>query len=248
MADDAIVQLLRRAPFGFVGTVDHLGAATMKGVPIDDHTAVVLVDYVLHAPQAFTALQGQRITVQLAPDKPLLTEGETAAFFAQSLAIGDTIAVAEIDRRPVTDVEQHLGDAAAFGADVAQSNLKQDVEIAEGRDHFATADAAVVGRVLRLESTQRATFSEHDPDWWVAIIDVYQVEKGDVALGELPILYCNSIDVRWRNAPKPRASQEGVWVLHATEPPLRDFARFSLLHPNDYQPVDRLDALRATRG
>lgn len=248
MPDDAIVQLLRRAPFGFVGTVEHLGAATMKDVPIDDHTAVVVVDYVLHAPQPFTALQGQRITVQLARDKAPPAEGESAAFFAQSLAVGDSIAVAEVDRRPLTDVERHLGEAAAFGPDAALSNLRDDVEMAEARDHLATAEAVVVGRVLRLESTQRSTFAEHDPDWWIALIDVHHVEKGDVPLGELPILYSNSIDVRWRNAPKPRASQEGVWMLHATQPPLRDFARFSLLHPNDYQPVDRLDALRAPRG
>jgi hypothetical protein len=245
MPDDAIVQLLRRAPFGFVGTVEHLGAATMKDVPIDDHTAVVIVEYVLHAPQAFTALQGQRITVELASDRPLPTEGETAAFFAQSLAIGDSVAVAEIDRRPVSDIDQHLGRAAAMGPEAARSSLRDDVETAEARDHFAAADAVVVGRVLRLESTQRSTFAEHDPDWWIAVIDVHHVEKGDVAVGELSVLYSNSIDVRWRNAPKPRASQEGVWLLHTSQPLLRDFARFSLLHPGDYQPVDKLDALRA---
>src|SRR4051812_11091078 len=126
MPDDPIVQLLRRAPFGFVGTVEHLGAATMRDVPIDDRTAVVMVDYVLHAPSPFTELQGQRITVQLAKDKTPPAEGESAAFFAQSLAVGDSIAVAEVDRRPLSEVDRHLADAATLGPASAQSSLKDD--------------------------------------------------------------------------------------------------------------------------
>jgi hypothetical protein len=244
MPDD-IVQLLRRAPFGFVGTVEHLGAATMRDVPIDDRTAVVLVDHVLHAPDAFANLQGQRITVRLDPDKAPPQEGESVVFFTQSLAFGDSVAVSEVERRPLEDVETNLTEAAEFGPGAALASLRNEVALAEVRDHLTTADAVVVGRVLRLESTRRSTFSEHDPDWWIAFIDVHHVEQGDVATGELPVAYPNSLDVRWRFAPKPRASQEGIWILHTTTGGLRDFAAFRIIHPEDYQPVERLEALRA---
>ncbi len=248
MPDEALVELLRRAPFGFVGTVEHLGAATMKDVPIDDRTAVVYVDHVLHAPDVFAGLQGQRITVQLAKDKSAPKEGETAAFFTTGLAFGDSVAVSEVDRRSVDDMSAHLSAADAFGPAAAMSMLRDDVASADARDHAATADAVVVGRVLKLESALRSTLSEHDPDWWKAVIDVHHVERGAISTGELSVLYPNSIDVRWRAAPKPRASQEGVWILHATVGDLRDLAPFRILHPDDYQPVERLDALRATRG
>jgi hypothetical protein len=63
--------------------------------------------------------------------------------------------------------------------------------------------------------------------------------------GELEVVYPNSLDVRWAAVPKPKASQEGMWVLHATEQ-LREAAPSQILHPDDYQPVQQLDAIRAT--
>jgi hypothetical protein len=102
----------------------------------------------------------------------------------------------------------------------------------------------VVGRVVKVEKAVAATGSEHDPDWWRATIDVYHVERGTVALGEIGVLYANSLDVRWRRAPKPRAAQEGVWILHVTQGDLQSVAPFQLLHPEDYQPVEQLEALR----
>jgi hypothetical protein len=248
MAEEPIVEVLRRAPLGFVGTIEHLGAATMKDVPIDDRTAVVFVDHVFHAPDAFANLQGHRVTLQLAKDKPPPQEGETMAWFTRGLAFGDGIAVEEVDRRPVEAMSPQLENADMMGPAAALSVLRDDVANAELRDHAATADAIVVGRVLRLEGTARATPSEHDPDWWKAVIDVAHVERGTVGTGELTVLYANSIDVRWRSAPKPRASQEGVWILHATTGDLQRFAPFRLVHPEDYQPVDKLEALRAIKG
>ena len=102
----------------------------------------------------------------------------------------------------------------------------------------------VVGRVVRLEKAVPSGGSEHDPDWWLATLDVHHVERGDVGVGEIGVLYANSLDVRWRRAPKPRAAQEGVWILHATADNLRDAAPFQILHPEDYQPVHQLDSLR----
>jgi uncharacterized lipoprotein YmbA len=52
------------------------------------------------------------------------------------------------------------------------------------------------------------------------------------------------MDVRWHGVPKPKASSEGVWILHATEGALRDAAPFQLVDEDDYQPVDQLDAIR----
>ena len=57
------------------------------------------------------------------------------------------------------------------------------------------------------------------------------------------MLYPNSLDVRWHDVPKPKMGQEGLFILHATDKALRPLAKFQLLHPDDLQPVQNLDAL-----
>ena len=244
MPEDAVVQLLRQAPFGFVGTIEHLGAATMTDVPIDERTAVVHVDHIVHAPPAFAGLEGHRITLRLRADAEIPQVGDTATFFAEGLAFGDSVAVAEVGRLPVDAVESHVTRALDAGQPEAFATLQRQVETERVREHVAQADAVVVGRVVRLEDAVRPSLSEHDPDWWKATLQVYHVERGNVQPGEVAVLYANSLDVRWRNSPKPRASQEGVWILHATAGDLRQHAPFQILHPEDYQPVEQLESLR----
>lgn len=244
MPDEAIVRLLRQAPFSFVGTIEHLGAATMTDVPIDDRTAVVRVDYVLHSPDAFAALEGQRITVRLVADRDPPAVGDTAVFFAEGLAFGESVAVAEVGRLPLDEVEPHITRAMEAGEPTAFADLQRQVEAERLRDHASRADAIVVGRVVRLEKAVPTSFSEHDPDWWLATLEVHHVERGAVEVGQIAVLYANSLDVRWRAAPKPKASQTGLWILHTTEGDLTRVAPFQILDPQDYQPVQRLDALR----
>jgi hypothetical protein len=248
MSSADIMELMRQAPFSFVGTIEHLGAGTMGSIPIGERTAVVRVDYVLHAPPAFAGLDGQRITLQLAAEREVPAVGDSAAFFAQGLAFGESIAVAEIGRLPVEAVEPHVAGALAAGQPGAFVPLEEQLQAQRLRDHADNADAVVVGRVVRLERLFGAVRAEHDPDWWKATIDVFHVERGDVAPGEVAVLYPNSIDVRWRTAPKPKASQGGLWLLHATDGALRDAAPFALLHPEDFQPTQDLEALRGNGG
>src|SRR2546423_4308068 len=113
MSDAAISDLIRQAPFSFVGTIEQLGATTMTNIAIGERTAIVHVDYVLHAPPAFAGLQGQRVTLQLAADKDLPTVGDRAAFFAEGLAFGESLAVAEVGRLPVDAVEPYMSAAMA---------------------------------------------------------------------------------------------------------------------------------------
>ncbi|MCW3100594.1 MAG: hypothetical protein JWL77_6212 [Chthonomonadaceae bacterium] len=244
MSDTTITDLLKQAPFSFIGTIEHLGAATMSNIPIDERTAVVHVVHVLHAPPAFTTLDGQRITVQLAVGTDPPAVGDTFAFFAQGVAFGDSIVVAEVGRLPVDAVMGQVNATAAAGGSSAFDSLQSEVDKQATKEHADSADAIVVGRVIRLGRAFGAVPSEHDPDWWKATIDVFHVEKGDVAPGEVDVLYANSIDVRWRLAPKPKASQGGLWLLHATTGELHAVAPFLLLHPEDFQPTQELDALR----
>jgi len=246
MADEkTIKKLLQEAAFSFVGTVEHLGASTMTGLAVDDRTAVVRVDHVLHAPSAFAQLDGHRVTVQLLRNMDPPAVGQAAAFFAQGLAFGESVAVSEVGRLPVEEVEPFATAALQAGARAGAFNdIRKGMEQDRLRAHAAESDAIVVGRIVKVEKAVASTGSEHDPDWWRATIDVHHVERGSVPTGEVQVLYANSMDVRWCKVPKPRASQEGVWMLHATQGNLRSAAPYQLVHTEDFQPVEELESLR----
>ena len=244
MADEGTLELLRKAPFSFVGTVEQLGAATMGDLPVDEHTAVVQVGQVLHGPEAFEHMAGQRVTMQLAADADLPQVGDTAAFFVEGLAYGEDLAVREIGREPLEAIQPHLALAEQSGGRGAFAPELRQLAAERLAEHARGAEAVVTGRVLKLENVLGIAMTEHDPDWWRVTLQVDHVESGAVEPGELQVLYPNSHDVHWHDAPKPQPSQEGMWLLHATEGALSETAPFQILHAEDYQPVQQLDVLR----
>jgi len=229
--------LVRNAPFSFVGTMEHVGAATSRDVPIDDRTAVVRVDLVLHALDAFQHLDGQRLTIQLSAEEDPPTEGQQVVFFAEGLAFGETVAVAEIARASVDAVTPLVEGAAEAGTRKPLASLQQEIADDAVREHADSAAAVVVGTVVGLAEAAPPSDSEHDPLWWVATIDVRRVVRGPLEPGRLEVLYPNSLDVMWARAPKPKASQEALWILHETDGETAQFGRFVLLHAEDRQPV-----------
>lgn len=246
MAEDQIAALLRDAPISFVGTVEHTGAATMADLPIDERTVVVNVVQVLHAPAAFSHLAGHRVTMQVAPNAQPPAVGETAAFFCQGLAFGESLAVSEIGRASIDEIEPHIRSAAEAGERGAFAPALRAIQSERLRAHATDADAIVLGRVVGLEKVTGPPTREHHPDWWRATIEVEHVESGDVPGGQVTVLYPNSLDVRWATVPKPKASQEGMWLLHATQGDLRELAPFQIEDPDDYQPAQTLETIRGT--
>ena len=101
----------------------------------------------------------------------------------------------------------------------------------------------ILGRVTALEKAEDSLALEHDADWWIATVDAYQVAKGPLKPGEIEVLYANSLDIRWHTAPKPKAGQEGLFILHATDRTLSGLAKYQIVHPEDLQPVQNLSAL-----
>jgi hypothetical protein len=243
-----IPELLRTSAFSFVGTVEKLGAATMDDVPVDGRTAIVHVEQVLHAPETFSQLADSRVTLQLAARGTLPRVGSRAAFFANAFAFGESVALAEVGRLPARAVQPQLSAATAAGGGPPFLAFQQQLEADRLREHASTADAVVVGIVTKLEQVPTNDLSEHGRQPWKATLDVDHVEKGrgKAKRGSLDVLYANSLDVRWRDAPKPKAGQSGLWILHATKAPDKEAAPFELLHPEDFQPVQSLDDLRGS--
>jgi hypothetical protein len=243
--DEIVRDLLQRSAISFVGTVQQLGVSTMSDIPVDDHTAVVVVDRVLHAPGAFAGLAGSHVTIQLAEGE-VPAVGDQEAFFANAIAFGDTLAVAEVGRVPADEMSPHLGVTTAPGGERTVAELQASIETEDLARHASAADAVVLAVVVGLRKVGPAAQSEHDPDWWAATLRIDHAESGDVRDGEISVAYANSLDVRWRNSPKPKASQSGLWFLHRTEGAVAEIAPYYLAHAEDYQAVQQLDAIRST--
>jgi hypothetical protein len=255
MPDSTLKDLLASAALAFTGTVTATGSSSVAGFPADDRTAVVTVREVLKAPDVLTLPAGATVTVQLSPELPVLAAGESASFFTDALAYGDSVAVRELARLPAgvpPGPAQPEGDSGTRReASAALRELAQEEIIAHARE----ADAVVRGYVVALEAAPQAQEPrEYDPHWWVATLAVDVVEKGDIPLGDardpvpVRVLYANSIDHRWRDALKPKAGQSGLWLLHRTDGPMAGIAPFQVLHAMDLQPSLQLDLIRGQGG
>ena len=252
MPDPTIKELVSSSGLSFAGTVESTGMAGSSGLPADDHTAVVQVEQVFHAPEQFAIPPGSKVIVQMSPDQPLLGPGERVTFFTNGLAYGDELVVTEVGRLPADAVTARTESLAGLVAPVsavqaALAELAQD----DVADHAAQADAVVRGHVSALaEVPHDGLPGEHDAQWWTATLQVDLVARGDV--GQPPgggqvqvvVLYANSLDVQWREWPKPKAGQGGLWLLHRTPEERAQSAPFELRHPIDLQPSLQLDLLR----
>jgi hypothetical protein len=253
MPDPTIKELVSSSGFSFAGTVESTGVAGTSGLPADERTAIVQVEQVLHAPRQITIPSGGTVVVQMSPELPPLGPGDRATFFTSGLAYGDQLVVTEVGRLPaetgMARTESLAGLVAPVSAvQAALAELAQDAVA----DHAAQADAVVRGHVSALsEVPQTGPEGEHDPQWWTATLDVDLVARGDVgpapAAGprQVVVLYANSRDVRWREWPKPKAGQGGLWLLHQIPAErVAPLAVFELEHPIDLQPSMQLDLLR----
>jgi hypothetical protein len=244
MADD-LKTLIDKSPFSFVGTVLHLGAAMSADLPITETTAVVRVDHVLHAPDAFANYDGHQVTLEPSSDQPALSVGDQFAFFVEGVAFGEALSVREIGRLPVADVEPHAQAAMAGGVPAsAFKDVIHELHLGKLKARMESADAVVVAKVVGIEKVGPVRHSEHDPDWWRATLEIRHVERGSVSGDTVQVLYANSTDVHWRDRPKPQASQGGLWILHAVKDERREWAPYELVSPYDVQPTQQLDVIR----
>lgn len=249
--EPSIKDLLASSNIAFTGTVEAAGRSTLAGVSADEKTAVVRVDQSLHVPPGLRIPPGSLVTVQPSPDLPALKPGDSATFFANGLAYGDTLAVEETGRVSAAEAAAPAGEMAAMAAPVSPVEAAlADLATEEFVEHAREADAIVRAHVVGLEhAPAQGPPREHDPQWWIAMLEVDMLVRGQLPGGAgpgetVPVLYANSLDVRWRDCPKPKAGQSGLWLLHRTSAERSNLAPFELTHPIDRQPSLQIDVLR----
>lgn len=252
------------ASFIFHGTVVQPGASTMPAhVPASSATAIVRIDEVVYAPPALANYAGQKITVLL-QDREIVAAGEKATFYTNPTVFGDSVAVQSMGHQ---DVDAARASLAAPTDDPVQNAADRNL-----RAHVAAAETIVTGTVTstHLASAPPAArelaaapgpISEHDPEWHDAVVTVSNVEKGAAGQHQVVVRYPNSIDVRWYMVPKLRPGMTGSFILHSMQSPEAAQAvsvglrasvapaapepQFVLLHPEDFQPHDQVERVRA---
>jgi hypothetical protein len=258
--------LARDARFVFIGTIQRLRAATMDDVPLDDRTAIVRVDQIVHAPDVLAQYTGHDITVRIG-GRRRVQEGVQATFYTSGWLFGDSIAVESFDHQEVRNM------AAAREAGDPVHRLRQK----ETQARFDDAPVVVSGRVtsVRMPSDVVAAaavrargapqpsgpISEHDPDWRIADIQVDEVHKGSVPTDTVSVRFPSSQDVMWHDMPKFQPGEEGLFMLHRTPAggkraaargvPANDAGEFVMPQRADFIPFSEPGAqslIRSTAG
>ena len=217
--------------FVFKGTIQEVNSATMKQVPVDKRTVVVMVDQVIEAPKNLARLGGHRITVRLSGSGKA-QPGQQFIFYAHGWIFGDSVAVQSVKQEPIKQTKAHgmlLGQA---GDPVMRKQNR------EAEKRFDSADVVVSGKVtaVRLPSesapaakskstragksksaTVARPVSEHSPHWREAVVEIDDVHKGEHGKRTVVVRFPSSTDVRWYKAPKFQPGQQGTFMLRKTE-------------------------------
>jgi hypothetical protein len=235
-------ELAAQSQFVFKGTVTKVNAATLPQIRPTASTIIVKVDEVLHAPPAILGeYNGKDLTVQLNRPGTVKT-GEQFVFFTTSWMFGSSIAVREVGRTEAEpDISMTRSRVAGAQAKVADNKLQNRV---------TSAELVVAGRVSDLqpapEHLRRSPLTEHDPYWRQAVIQIEALVKGQINQRRVAILFPSSSDVMWKNAPKFREGDEGIWLLRrekmATMPATQE--HLTALGPLDFHSIDQLDRIK----
>lgn len=234
-------ELTRAAQFVFRGTIQKVEASNLDLVQADSDTAVVRVDEVLKAASSLGDFTGREITVKLAEPADA-RPGEQAVFFTKGWLYGETLAVIEVGRLH--------GDAALLRGQVAVAARQAADEELGGR--LAGAALVVAGRVVETHPAavvgEVGEGSEHDPQWWEAVVQVDTVFKGKPAGQRVTFFYPTSQDVVWFEAPKPAVGSDGIWLLYREQLPELGLPGYTALKPWNLLPRGQADRVRRLLG
>jgi hypothetical protein len=226
--------------FVFEAGVEQLGASTASGFPATSESAVVRITNIFKSPPALARYIGQVVTVQLKLPVTLKV-GEQAVFFTHGMHYGEGLVVTEIGRAPAGDSSMNAQMESA--AEAARSNeLTQ--RLAQAELVISGVASEPVAFAAAEPAAGKRRVSEHDPDWGSAIITIDKVEKGSYNQPTKQIVFARSIDIVWYRAPKVKAGDRGVWILHSRDVRGKSVPALAIVHPLDFQPTSEIEHVR----
>jgi len=249
MTNSELSHLVEQAGFIFRGRVIRQGTADAKMMAGSYGKAVVVqIEEILLSIDALRGLAGKEAIV-VTERAAALEAGTTFVLFTNCVVVGDHLVVREIGH--LESSPETVQQTANFVKMVHARPLERRV---------AEADLILTGEVIASSSAveHRVVRSEHDPDWWIARVKIHSVLKGhehpkagrDAAKPGLTVdvLFANSTDIAWYQAPKLLEGMSGVLILrhlNAKEAPT-EVGRpiHQALDPLDFLATERLPEVR----
>jgi hypothetical protein len=240
-ASSNVDELSRKANFVFQGRVKKIKAASMPGVQVTDKTAIVTVDEILHGPELLSGYSGKDITVQLTGNQKVKL-GQEAIFFTNPTSYGEGIEVESLGHHLVKSATTILRAARGATSDPVQNLADRDVKA-----RFDDSDLVISGRVTSVSlptqsDEDQGSFSEHNPLWRDAVIEVEAIHKGSYSGKNIVVRFPSSEDIKWNDSPKFHVGQEGLFMLSKEKIRSRSVGRqarsteaYTALSPFDFQ-------------
>jgi hypothetical protein len=231
-----IRELTDQSGFVFEAEVEQLGVSGARGFAATKESALVRVTSILRSPPALANYVGQAVTVQLNPTGNIKA-GEKAVFFTHGMHYGESLVVAEIGRVAAGDSTMSMQVQTAAAA-AHRDQLIQRLAQAE------LVISGVASESAAYSPDKPHPVSEHDPDWGTSTISVETVEKGSLSEPTRDVLFARSMDIAWYRAPKIKAGDRGVWLLHRRDSRGKPVPDLAVVHPLDFQPATELENVR----
>ena len=242
----SVKDLTQQSGFVFEARLEQLGASNATGYPSAAETAIVHISRIIKSTSTLSGYNDQRITVHL--QSPVtLKVGDQAVFFTHGVHYGEGLVVGEVGHSP--------GAAATNQAEL--SSAAQASDDFEFQQRLAQAELVITGRAGDPKphpNSQMAPVdpipgkrpvSEHDPDWWTTTVTLESVEKGTHSGPTHEVAFSNSMDIAWYCAPKIKAGDHGVFLLHNRSVHGKAVPSLAVSHQLDFHPIGELNRVRA---
>lgn len=231
---EGVEKLVEESSYVFKATVTQLNASNEPAAPPGPRLIVAHVDEAYRASPSVGVggLRGRDVTLQLAGSAPAL--GDKVLVFANEWLYGVQIALREVAHHRLT---------ARAEREVVEAVRRLPTRHLETR-----LDGAVLVVEGEVESIRLSPvpdgFKLRSPNYQLAVVRVASRLKGEC--GEhVNVLFPTNPAPPWRTAPRLKEGQGGIFILrHETvlEAP-REY--FTALDPDDVQPRDELNRIKA---
>ena len=250
MNGTSLLDTIQRSSFIFAGTVTAPTGSSLRVLPARPGLAVVLFERGFLINPMLGKLDGRPITVRLAQEgagASAVRSGQRLLFFTTAWVHGEQIAVSELARLPADEKTEQ--EVTQILASLPEHHL---------RERIAAAVLIVRGVVSKIERAADVPepISEHAARWMRAWIEVAEVLKGVLSPADIPgiaakgtvaLFFPGSGDRAYRDIPRPKHHQSGVFLLHPGRPPLPKEALVAL-DPADIQSDNQLATVRRLLG
>jgi hypothetical protein len=233
MSNDELLRVVDEAGFVFRGTVVRRGAEVEIGPAAAGKTVTVEVEEVLRGTDVLRDLVGRNVIV-VSEDAADIEPAAQHVFLTNVVSLGSPVVAREVGRRWEA-ARESLSEIAESLRITAERPLAARV---------VAADMIVTGEVASSTPVGEKwpPRSEHDPDWWIARLNVERTIKGRPRK-RIDVLFANSLDIVWYRSPKLHEGVSGIFLLHSRT----EDAAVSEVPPTVYQATDPLDFLPIER-